>query len=144
MTSVSPLGNAAVGGKPVPAPRGEEKVWFEAAAEGWLALTRCRACSAYWVTRVVCPSCWSTEVETVRASGRGEIYSFTILHRAGRPGFEEDVPYVVALVELEEGPRVLTRIADVEPDDVRIGQPVRVAFAPYGDFTVPVFGVAAR
>ena len=86
MTSVSPstLGGSG-GGKAVPFPRGEERAWFEAAAEGKVALTRCRACGAHSVARVVCPPCWSTDVETVHGSGRGEVYSYTVLYRAGRP-----------------------------------------------------------
>lgn len=142
MTSVSPLGGTA-SGKAVLTPRGEEKAWFEAAAQGAVALTRCRACGAHSVARVVCPSCWSQDVETVHACGRGRVYSFTVLHRAGRPGFEDEVPYVVALVDLEEGPRVMTAITDVDPAEVRIGMPVRAAFRPYpGDLTVPVFSGA--
>jgi uncharacterized OB-fold protein len=130
--------------KPRPAPRGEEKVWFEAAAEGWLALGRCRYCDRWFLPRVVCPHCWSEEVEMARASGKGHVHSFTILHRAGRPGFEADVPYAVALIETEEGVRVLTNIVAASPEDVRIGMPVSVVFEDRGEgLVVPQFTPSA-
>lgn len=126
--------------KPRPFPRGEEKAWFEAAAEGWLALGSCRSCGAWFLPRTVCPKCWSQDVEIARSSGRGEVYSFTVLHRAGRPGFEDDVPYVVALIETEEHVRVLTNLVGVDPGVVRIGMQVEVTFEDRGEgLTVPQF-----
>ena len=119
--------------------------FWQAATEHRLVVPRCTSCGTFRLPpSPFCFNCRAQEVEWIDHDGAGEIYSFTILHRAGRPGFDADVPYVVALVELEEGPRVLTRIADVEPNDVRIGQPVRAAFVAYGDFAIPVFGAAAR
>lgn len=140
MTSASP-NTATTGGdgKAIPLPRGEERIWFDGAREGRLALTRCRACGAWSTPRVVCPQCWSQDVEVAAASGLGEIYSYTVLHRAGRPGFEADVPYVVALVTLDEGPRVMTTIVGVAPDEVRIGCRVRAEFVTRGDIAFPVF-----
>ena len=140
MTSVSPstLGGSG-SGKAVPFPRGEERAWFEAAAEGTVALTRCRACGAHSVARVVCPSCGSTDVETVHGSGRGEVYSCTVLYRAGRPGFEADVPYVVAVIELEEGPRVMANVVGCDPETVAIGMRVRMTPEDRGEIVVPQF-----
>ena len=140
MTAASPDAAPTGGdGKAIPFPRGEERAWFDGAREGRLALTRCRACGAWSLPRVVCPQCWSQDVEVATASGRGEIYSYTVLHRAGRPGFEADVPYVVALVALDEGPRVMTTIVGVEPADVRIGCRVRALFERRGELAFPVF-----
>ncbi|MBM3676880.1 MAG: Zn-ribbon domain-containing OB-fold protein [Actinobacteria bacterium] len=140
MTSTSPSAlGASGGGKPVPVPRGEERAWFDAARDGKLALTRCRACGVRSVVRVVCPACWSTDVETVAARGTGVVYSYTVLHRAGRPGFEADVPYVVALIELPEGPRVMTNVVDCDPADVRIGMLVRLVIDTRDDISFPQF-----
>jgi hypothetical protein len=140
MTSTSPNATTAGGdGKAVPFPRGEERAWFDGAREERLALTRCRACGAWSTPRVVCPKCWSQDVEVATASGKGEIYSYTVLYRAGRPGFGADVPYVVALVALDEGPRVMTTVVGVEPEQVRIGTRVRAVFERRGDIAFPVF-----
>lgn len=140
MTSVSPNAlTSSGGGKPTPFPRGEEKPFFEFAREGKLALTRCRACGTHSVARVVCPRCWSQDVETVAAAGTGDVYSYTVLHRAGRPGFEADVPYVVALIELDEGPRVMTNVVGCDPSTVRIGQRVHLVVEDRGEITVPQF-----
>ena len=77
-------------------------------------------------------------------SGRGEVYSFTVVHRAPSKGFEALVPYVVAVVALEEGPHLMTRLTHVEPDAVRIGLRVQVAFEKQDEETVlPVFRPAA-
>ena len=72
--------------------------------------------------------CLSSEVEWVRASGRGTVYSFTVTHQNQAPGFREELPYVLAIVELEEGPRIMTNVVGVAPDAVRIGMPVEVVF----------------
>ena len=81
---------------------------------GELRLQRCRACSrTYFPPQPFCPACASADIEIVRASGRGSLYSYVITHRAA-PGFE--APYVIAEVELEEGPGLLSNLVDVAPD----------------------------
>jgi uncharacterized OB-fold protein len=130
--------------RPQPQPRGEERVWFDAAAEGWLALGHCRACGAWFMPRVICPKCWSQDVEVARSSGRGVVHSFTVLYRPIDPWFEDKLPYVLGLIETEEGVRVLTNVIGVEPDKVEIGMPVEVSFEDRGEGTiVPQFGPPA-
>jgi len=88
------------------------------------------------------PYCWSREVRWEAASGRGSVYTFSVVHRNDLPGFAERLPYVAAVVELEEGPRVMTNVVDVDPAEVWIEMPVAVDFASAGvDGTalVPVF-----
>jgi uncharacterized OB-fold protein len=86
----------------------------------------------------MCPHCRSPAFELVELSGSGEVYSFSILHHPRNPAFE--YPVIGALVELLEGVRVVTNLVDVDPDDVRIGMPVSVTFAPTVDGgAVPVF-----
>jgi uncharacterized OB-fold protein len=72
-------------------------------------------------------------------SGRGKVYSFVTFHRVYHPGFEGDVPYVVALIELEEGPRLLSNVIGVAPEDVRCEMPVEVVFEDVGEATIPKF-----
>ena len=126
--------------KPRPQPSGEEHHFFDAAASGSIGLCRCRSCHRWFLPRAVCPFCWTLDPEPVLAAGRGSVYSFTICHRAGAPGFEADVPYTVGLIELEEGVRMLGLIVSDDSASVSIGMTVRAAFDDRGDgLTVPRF-----
>jgi uncharacterized OB-fold protein len=121
---------------PAPAPERtpEGDVFWSATAEGHLVLARCDACGVIiWYPRAMCPDCGTTSVSWVEASGFGTVYSFTIVHRGGAGPYRDVVPYVIAYVELLEGPRVLTNIVDCEPELVRIGQPVQVVFSDTGE-----------
>ena len=115
--------------KPLPAIDGESQPFWQAAREHRLAIMRCRDCGKhFFYPRALCPFCHRAAVEWVNASGRGKIYTFTIARRPAGPAFKADVPYVVALVELEEGPRLMTNILTKEVDKVRIGQAVKAVF----------------
>jgi uncharacterized OB-fold protein len=115
----------------------ETRPFWEAAAEGRLLVKACRACGrAHWYPKVVCPFCRSTDLEWRQASGRGTVYTYSVMRRV-------EVPYVLAYVTLEEGPTLMTNIVDCDVDAVRIGQAVQVRFrpAPQGR-SVPVFAPA--
>jgi uncharacterized OB-fold protein len=125
---------------PAPAPfvNPEVKPFWEATAQNRLLLPRCDKCQTLiWYPRPFCPRCASTSVTWIEASGRGTIYSFTVNRRgtADLPEYRDVGAYVLAYVELEEGPRVLTNIVDCDPDSVRIGQPVEVVFHDTGQGT---------
>ncbi len=108
--------------------------FWAATAEGRLELQRCRDCGTIiWWPRAICPSCSSFGLDTFDASGRGTIYSCTTVHRSQGRSWNAATPYVVAYVELEEGPRVMTNIVDCDPAEVRIGTPVRVVFHDTGE-----------
>jgi uncharacterized OB-fold protein len=110
----------------------ETAPFWAAAAEDRLVLPRCRACRwLIWYPRAVCPMCHHAGVEWVEMSGRGSVYSFTVSHR-GPAAWAEHTPYVVAYVELEEGPRMLTNIVGPTAGEVAIGDQVEVVFAPAG------------
>lgn len=114
-----------------PRPRiDEENRWFwEACARHELYLQRCRGCgSLRFHPRAVCPACLSSDVDHVRASGRGKVYTFTVTHQNQAPGFREELPYVMAYVELEEGPRLLTNVVGCSVDEVKVGMDVAVEF----------------
>jgi hypothetical protein len=131
---------------PEPAADWETRAYWEGAGRGELVLQRCRRCRVVQHRpRAVCAGCLGAEIEHFVASGRGKVYTYTITHQNQAPGFREATPYVMAYVELEEGPRLLTNLVDCDPEQVRIGMPVRVDFAPCepspeGDvFAVPRF-----
>jgi uncharacterized OB-fold protein len=120
---------------PVPTPRDLSwtKKFWEATGEGRLLLTKCDECDAFvWYPRPFCPLCGSLRVSDVQASGKGAVYTFTVVHRAADQGYKAALPYVVAYIELEEGPRILSNVIGCEPNDVRIGMPVAIVFQETG------------
>lgn len=125
--------------RPIPKADHATAPYWDAAREHRLLLQRCDRCRA-WVhyPRNVCPFCLATELTFVQARGTGTLYSFTVTHRPP-PAFAGTEPYIVALVDLDEGVRLVTRIVDCEPDAVSIGARVSVAFLDVGDVTLPVF-----
>jgi uncharacterized protein len=119
--------------KPLPAIAPEAKPFWEAAAQNKLVMQRCRDCNAWvWTPRPLCNECGSTEIEWTPMSGKGEVYSFTVIRqvvgRAASKAFEPDVPYVVAWVDLNEGPRMITNIVGCPIEDVKLGMQVSVVF----------------
>jgi uncharacterized OB-fold protein len=125
---------------PAPAPfvQPEIKAFWDATAEGKLVLPRCTKCqTTIWFPRPFCPECASTSIEWIPASGRGTVYSFTVNRRgtADLPDYRQAGTYVLAYVELEEGPRIMTNIVDCDPDAVQIGQQVEVVFHDTGQGT---------
>jgi len=115
--------------KPLPRIDEESRGYWEALARHELYLQRCRDCGTLrFYPRALCPSCLSSTVEWVRASGRGTVYTFTVTHQNQAPGFREELPYVLAIVELAEGVRMMTNIVGCAPDAVRVGMPVEVVF----------------
>jgi len=94
-----------------------------------LRLQRCDDCGRYrFIPLELCPACHSVASTWSPVSGRGTVYTFTVVHRAPTPAYQADAPYVIAQVELEEGPRISSTLAGVDPDAVRIGMPVEVVF----------------
>jgi uncharacterized OB-fold protein len=127
--------------KPVPRPAPESVPYWDAAKQHKLVIPHCKACGQYWFPPSQrCPNCLAADFEWAEVSGRGKVYSFVVFHRVYHPGFETEVPYVVALVELAEGPRLLTNIVGIPPEDVRCDMPVKVVFDDVtADATVPKF-----
>ncbi|MFG2293941.1 Zn-ribbon domain-containing OB-fold protein [Streptomyces sp. NPDC048603] len=117
--------------------------YWTAAAEGRLLLRRCAACGrAHHYPREFCPYCWAGEdrVAWEQASGRAVLYTWSVIHRNDLPPFGSRVPYVAAVVDLEEGPRMMTEVVDCEEADLRIGMPLEVTFRGETDeISVPVF-----
>ena len=129
--------------RPLPRPTPETQHFWDGTAAGELRLQRCRGCAhTYFPPQPFCPACASDDVEVVRASGRGSLSSYVITHRAA-PGFE--APYVIAAVELEEGPRLLSNLVGVEPqpEQLPLDLPLEVTFETFGEtdreVTLPLF-----
>lgn len=118
----------------VPVPNPETEPFWQAAAEGRFILRACAACGrAHWYPRAICPFCFSDRTEWRPASGRGTIYSFSVMRRA-------PVPFAIAYVALEEGPVMMTNLVECDLDALAIGQAVAVVFRPTeGGPQVPMF-----
>ncbi len=126
-------------GIPLPRPTSLSRPHWDGCREGELRVQRCDACGHFvFIPQPLCTRCQSEALEWVASSGRGTVYSYTVVHRAPRPAFA--VPYVVAIVELEEGWHMLTNLVDVAPADVRVGMPVEVTFLQRSEaITLPYF-----
>ena len=119
---------------PAPETNPETKPFWEAAAQGRLLIKKCLACGrVHFYPRAICPFCGSDTTEWVTASGRGTVYSYSVMRRV-------PVPYALAYVTLEEGVSMMTNIVDCDLDAIRIGQPATVTFKPTeGGPPVPMF-----
>lgn len=113
--------------------------FWTAAARGELTIQRCQACGhLQHPPRAVCGACGAADLAFGPVSGRGTVYSFTVVERALLPELRPFVPYVIALVDLDEGPRLLALLR-ADPPELRIDMPVQVAFEAVGEVTLPVF-----
>jgi uncharacterized OB-fold protein len=126
--------------KPLPLPDEDSKPFYDGAAEGKLMLMRCTACGTARIpSRHHCDECLSADFEWFEASGRGTVRTFGVMHQRYHPGFADDIPYVVAIIELEEGPRMPANIIDTPTSEVRVGMEVSVAWEKHADVTIPRF-----
>ncbi len=115
--------------------------FWEGCGRGRLLIQRCSACARLrYPASVVCPSCLGRASEWQPMSGRGKVFSFVVFHHAYHPAWESKVPYNVSLVELDEGPIVLSNVVEVDNAKLEVGMPVEVAFEPMDDgLAIPVF-----
>jgi len=126
---------------PKPVADQETRGYWEGAGRHELVLQRCRRCgTVQHRPRALCVTCLGGEIEHFVASGRGTVWTFTVTEQNQVPPFRDATPYVLAYVELEEGPRLLTNVVGCPPDAVRIGMPVLAEFRADADgLAVPVF-----
>jgi uncharacterized OB-fold protein len=145
VSKTAPAGIPAPG-KAVPVPTPETRPFFDGCAAGQLRIQRCIDCERpYFYPRPVCPHCGSARVEWFTASGDATLYSYVISHRPA-PGFEAEAPYAIAVVQLAEGPRMMTSIVGLSntPEALELDMPLRVRFEQRGDVSIPVFGPVAE
>ena len=131
--------------KPLPSVVGETRPYWDSCRRGELVIQRCDKCSEYqFYPRGICANCWSNDIKWVRASGRGTVWTYTVTYQNRTQGFTQEIPYVLALVELEEGVRMFSNIVECNPREVTIGMPVEVTFVQATDrISVPYFKPAA-
>ncbi len=128
-------------GRFIPQPSPVSKPYWEKASQEELWIQKCEDCSAHtFYPRVACPHCWGENLKWVKASGKGKIYTYTVVHRTDLDAFADKVPYIYAIVELEEGPRMSANIINCPVDEVHTGMPVQVVFEELGsDMKLPQF-----
>ena len=127
--------------KPLPYVHGETRPFWEGTKRHELLIQRCGDCGKfYFYPRSLCPHCMSDSIEWVKVSGRGKIYSFTISYRTGTLPFQSDLPYNIAIIELEEGVHMLSNVVECRNEDLRIDMPVEVVFDDVTpEITLPKF-----
>lgn len=134
--------------RPTPHPSPVSRPFWEACARHELVLQRCTACDAtVFYPRTVCPSCSSDRLDWVPVSGLATLYSYTVARRPTHRKLADRVPYVIAIVELDEGPRMTSTVVGTDPDDLAVGLRLRVDFEDDPEdgagVSFPVFRVVA-
>lgn len=115
--------------RPLPHPTWVTEPYWKAAQEHTLALPRCRSCGeVHFFPRHICPSCLSEELRWEKVSGKGTIYSYTVIRQPANPFFTPDAPYVFAIIELDEGPHLVSNMVDCRIEDVSIGAAVEAVY----------------
>ena len=130
--------------KPLPNPLHREASlpFWEGAKRHELVMPRCKMCDRlFFYPREACPECLSPEIDWVKVSGRGRLHSFTVIHQPANPAFQEDVPYIYAMIQLDEGPRMISNLVECPVEDARVDMPV---VAVYDDVTPEVTLVKFR
>ncbi len=127
--------------KPVPVVTPALAPFFEATRRGVLTVQKCDSCGRFrFPPRELCPHCLSGGASWAPVSGRGEVFSFNVMHQVYHPGFAAEVPYAVVVVQLEEGARMVSNVIGVKPHELRCGMPVEVVFEKLNDeITLPKF-----
>jgi uncharacterized OB-fold protein len=118
----------------------DSAVYWQAAKNNKLMLRRCKSCGeVHFMPRYLCPVCWSEDLVWFEAKGKGNVHSFSIIRRASSAAYAPRVPYVVALIDLDEGPRMMSNIVGSDALDVAIGDAVTLEFEERGDAKLPQF-----
>ena len=119
---------------PQPVANADSLPYWNAARERRLVIRRCKDCGTlHFMPRYLCPACWSEKLEWVESKGTGSVHSFTVIRRASAPAFSPRVPYVVALIDLDEGPRMMANVLGGDALSTKIGDRVKVTFEDRGD-----------
>jgi uncharacterized OB-fold protein len=129
-----------VTGRPLPVATEWSEHFWEALAAGQFLLQRCNDCGRFaGYPKIFCPHCYSDALGWVESSGKGTIYTYSTIVSNPPSTFIDQLPYTIAIVELEEGVRFLSRLVNVEPDAVRCDLPVQIVITRDGDQVMPLF-----
>lgn len=125
---------------PGPLPTAISRPFWQAAAQHRFMLQQCTHCSQ-WVfyPRGHCPHCWGGKLEWKSASGLGRLRSFSVVHRPGHAAWKTLAPYALGIIELAEGPTMLSTLPVAQPELLQVGMPVAVQFVHIGQFALPMF-----
>lgn len=128
-------------GKNLPRPTPESMPYWDGCRQHQLLIQRCDNCLHFqFFPRILCTNCMSRDVKWVKAKGNGQVLSYTIIRRAISEAYAQQVPYVVALIQLQEGPTMMSNVVGCDAEKVTIGMPVKVVFEDWSEeITVPVF-----
>jgi len=120
--------------KPAPLPDDLSRPFFEGAVRGELMIQHCARCNTYLAPGSrFCTECWNEALAWVQASGRATLFTYGIMHQQYHPGFAGQLPYNIAVVQLDEGPRLNTNIVGMPNDQLRVGMQLEVTFEPVSD-----------
>ena len=127
--------------KPLPSIVGETKPYWDSCKRGELVIQKCDSCQEYlFYPRGICAHCWSNDIKWIKATGKGTVWSYTITYQNRTLGFAQDIPYVLALVQLDEGVKMFTNFVECDPNIVTIGMPVEVTFVQANNqISIPYF-----
>ena len=113
----------------IPIPDADSKPFWEGCREHKLRFQKCPSCGEVrWPPSILCPQCHERDTEWIEASGKGVLYTFTVYHQVFHPAFKGKTPYVVAIVELEEGPMIFSNIVGASPDSLACDMPLEVVW----------------
>lgn len=127
--------------RPLPIPDIVSEEWWKACKKHELLLQKCSGCGALrFPPRPMCSKCQSTKMGWIKASGKGKVYTYTIVVQPTHPYFATKVPYDIVLVELAEGPRILGNMVNCPHSEIKVGMPVKVVFEDVSqDIALPMF-----
>ena len=133
-------------GKFLPRPTPGSKPFWDGCRDGELLIQHCAACGHYqFYPRILCTNCNSRDLGWARSAGSGKVITYTVVRHPVSPAYADDVPYVIALIRLGEGPVMMSNVVQCEPADVQTGMPVEVVFEAWSDeITMPVFRPADK
>lgn len=127
--------------RPRPDARGAGKTYWRAGKGGHIELPQCTSCGlVHWYPRVHCPHCGADTIAWIKASGRGTVHTYTIVRQSHDEFFKTKVPYVLAMIDLPEGVRIMSNVIGCDVSEVRIGTPVHAVFEDVSeDVSIPLF-----
>ncbi len=114
--------------------------YWQHAKDNKLDLPYCGECDAsFYYPRLWCPACFNQDISWKQLSGKGTVYSYSVIYQSPLPSYQEDLPYVLAIIELDEGPRMMANVLNCDVDKVRVDMAVEVVFEARGDMKIPQF-----
>ena len=132
--------------KPLPQPTEESQMFWDGCKRHELLIQRCKQCgTSIHYPRTACPVDYSGEFDWLTASGKGHVHSYIVSYRAFHPGFADDLPYIAAIIELEQGVRMISNVVGIAPEEIAVDMPVEVIFEEATpEFVLPKFRPANR